>query len=119
MRLIDADALLKKLNEEKIPFNSDINSFIISAPTVEPEGKWVILTPDYLRGFYDGVTHKDTPAADACKHVYTQTELKKAARLLHEYCQKRTNCRGCQFDGIDTGLCRIGDYTTPERWEVI
>lgn len=45
MRLIDADALLKKLNEEKIPFNSDVNSFIITAPTVDAapvrHGKWI------------------------------------------------------------------------------
>lgn len=29
----------------------------------------MILTLDYLRGFYDGVMHKDTPAADACRQV--------------------------------------------------
>lgn len=37
MRLIDADELLKDLNEAKIPFNADINSFIISAPTIDAE----------------------------------------------------------------------------------
>lgn len=35
MRLIDADALLKKLNEERIQYNADINYFITNAPTVD------------------------------------------------------------------------------------
>ena len=34
--LIDRQALLKTLNENKIEFNSDINYFILSAPTVQP-----------------------------------------------------------------------------------
>ena len=46
MRLIDADELLKKLNEERIQYNADINYFITNAPTVEAEpvrrGKWVV-----------------------------------------------------------------------------
>lgn len=37
MRLIDADTLLKKLNEEGVPYNADVNYFITNAPTVEPE----------------------------------------------------------------------------------
>lgn len=45
MRLIDADALIKDLNEHKIPFNSDINEAIIFAPTIEAEpirhGRWI------------------------------------------------------------------------------
>lgn len=35
MRLIDADALLKKLNEERIQYNADINYFITNAPTID------------------------------------------------------------------------------------
>ena len=35
MRLIDADALLKKLNEEGIQYNADINYLITNAPTVD------------------------------------------------------------------------------------
>lgn len=39
-RLIDADALIQKLNDEHIPYNSDINFFITNAPTViEAEGE--------------------------------------------------------------------------------
>lgn len=49
MRLIDADALIKTLNEEKIKFNADVNYFILNAPTVEAEpvkhGKWIPLYP--------------------------------------------------------------------------
>lgn len=37
MRLIDADALINTLNEEKIKFNADINYIILNAPTVEAE----------------------------------------------------------------------------------
>lgn len=37
MRLIDADELLKKLNEERIQYNADINYFITNAPTVDAE----------------------------------------------------------------------------------
>lgn len=44
MRLIDADALIKTLNEEKIKFNADVNYFILNAPTIDAEpvrhGKW-------------------------------------------------------------------------------
>lgn len=35
MRLIDADALIKTLNEEKIKFNVDVNYFILNAPTID------------------------------------------------------------------------------------
>lgn len=45
MRLIDADALIKTLNEEKIKFNADVNYFILNAPTIDAEpvkhGKWI------------------------------------------------------------------------------
>lgn len=36
MRLIDADALLRDLNNRNIPFNADVNEAIIFAPTVDP-----------------------------------------------------------------------------------
>ncbi len=35
MRLIDADALLDKLNEESIEYRADINNAIVHAPTVD------------------------------------------------------------------------------------
>ena len=35
MRLIDADALLKTLNDEGVPFNVDVNYFVMNAPTVD------------------------------------------------------------------------------------
>lgn len=37
MRLIDADALIKTLNEEKIKFNADVNYFILNDPTIDAE----------------------------------------------------------------------------------
>lgn len=33
-RLIDADALIKTLNNEKIPYNADVNYFLSIAPTI-------------------------------------------------------------------------------------
>ena len=42
MRLIDADALLKILNKEKIPYDSDVNYYIMHAPPIEPKhGYWI------------------------------------------------------------------------------
>lgn len=35
MRLIDADALLKKLNDEFIPYRADVNECINNAPTID------------------------------------------------------------------------------------
>ena len=123
MRLIDADALLKKLNEEKIPFNSDINSFIISAPTVEQERQRVLLTADYLRGFYDGVTHKDTPAADACREIEKNFTAKgsaiEAARELRRYCRERgPACNGCPFVlDSPSNICTL-NADLPEYWKL-
>lgn len=34
-RYIDADALIKTLNEEKIKYDADVNYFIMNAPTVD------------------------------------------------------------------------------------
>ena len=34
-RYIDADALLETLNKEEIPYDADINYFIMHAPTVD------------------------------------------------------------------------------------
>ena len=46
MKLIDADALIKTINEEKIKFNADVNYTILNAPTIDAEpirhGKWTI-----------------------------------------------------------------------------
>lgn len=67
MRLIDADALLKKLNEEKIIFNADVNYFIMNAPTVEAEsvkrGRWIKLEDDYNNHLYE------------CSYCHTWTSL--------------------------------------------
>lgn len=43
MRPIDADALIKTLNKEKISYNADVNYFIVNAPTIDPvkHGKWI------------------------------------------------------------------------------
>lgn len=52
VRPIDANALLNDLNEAKIPYNADINNFIISAPTLDYEpvvhGHWA----DDGHGYY-------------------------------------------------------------------
>jgi len=80
----------------------------------------MILTLDYLRGFYDGVTHKDTPAADACRQVekiITAENVKDAARTLRRFClDAGGNCKGCPFiaDSPDTICVLRGDL--PEDW---
>lgn len=38
MRLIDADALLKALNDYGLSYRADINGMIMQAPTIEPSG---------------------------------------------------------------------------------
>jgi len=84
----------------------------------------MILTPDYLRGFYDGVTHKDTPAADACRQIektfYTAKDsVIEAAKSLRRYCQERgPNCKDCPFsvDSRDT-ICALHD-NLPEDWKL-
>lgn len=35
-RLIDADALIETLNNNKIPYNDDVNYFLMNAPTIIP-----------------------------------------------------------------------------------
>lgn len=39
-RYIDADELIKTLNKEGVPFNEDVNYFILNAPTMR-SGKWI------------------------------------------------------------------------------
>lgn len=43
-RYIDADELIKTLNREGIPFNDDVNYFILSAPAADVQevrhGRW-------------------------------------------------------------------------------
>lgn len=38
-RLIDADALIETLNNNKIPYNNDVNYFLMNAPTIIPADK--------------------------------------------------------------------------------
>ena len=54
MRLIDADALLKTLKNEKIPYNSDINYFILNARTVDgvKHGRWVEVPDEVFASTY-------------------------------------------------------------------
>ena len=85
----------------------------------------MILTPDYLRGFYDGVTHKDTPAADACRQVertfYTATgSAIEAAKELRRYCRERgPYCKDCPFSVSGTGtICALRD-DLPEDWKIM
>ena len=82
----------------------------------------MILTLDYLRGFYDGVTHKDTPAADACRQVertfYTAAgSAIEAAKELQRFClDAGGNCKGCPFkaDSPET-ICVLRD-DLPQDW---
>ena len=43
MKLIDADALIQKLNDKKILYSADINEAILNTPTVEErkKGRWI------------------------------------------------------------------------------
>lgn len=59
MRLIDADALIKTLNEEKIKFNADVNYFILNAPTIE--AKSVIRCKDCAFYWYHKLKQDGTP----------------------------------------------------------
>lgn len=80
----------------------------------------MILTLDYLRGFYDGVTHKDTPAADACRQVekiITGENATAAAEVLQRFCLNAGgNCKGCPFkaDSPETICVLRGDL--PQDW---
>lgn len=66
-RLIDVDALLKKLNEEKITFDADVNYFIMNAPTVDAasakRGRWIKVEDDYNNHLYE------------CSYCHTWTSL--------------------------------------------
>lgn len=46
MRLIDADKLIKRLNEIGAPYRADINNAIVEAPTVDAEQGWITLSHD-------------------------------------------------------------------------
>ena len=84
----------------------------------------MILTSDYLRGFYDGVTHKDTPAADACRQLertfYTATgSAIEAAKELRRYCRDRgPTCKGCPFIlDSPSNICTLKE-DLPEDWKL-
>lgn len=84
----------------------------------------MILTLDYLRGFYDGVTHKDTPAADACRQVertfYTATGIAiEAAKELRRFCRDYGDeCKGCPFLlDSPSNICTL-KADLPEDWKL-
>ena len=52
-RTIDADALIKTLNEKNIPVDVRVNYEIMNAPTIEPDGD-TISRQDALAEFRDG-----------------------------------------------------------------
>lgn len=58
-RLIDADALIKTLNEEKIKFNADVNYYILNAPTIDAEP--VIRCKDCAFYWYQKLKQDGTP----------------------------------------------------------
>ena len=47
-KYIDADRLIETLNKEKVPFNDNVNYFILNAPASEVSevrhGRWIYLT---------------------------------------------------------------------------
>lgn len=97
MRLIDADALLKKLNEERIPYNSEINYFITNAPTVEPE------------------------TLEVDKHIemlgreYVAQDIKNGKGFIvgHFIREPITRCKDCEFyNGLVE--CEAGLLTDPD-----
>ena len=63
MRLIDADALLKKLNEERIPYNADVNFFIANAPTIDAVPKTQCRDCQFS-GKYSGINLRMINATD-------------------------------------------------------
>lgn len=58
MRLIDADALLRDLNNRNTPFNAKINEAIIFAPTVDlyKHGRWINKGFEPIRCSVCGIT---------------------------------------------------------------
>ncbi len=44
-KYIDADRLIETLNKEKVPFNDDVNYFILNAPAADVQevqhGRWI------------------------------------------------------------------------------
>jgi len=63
-RYIDADLLLSTLNENKIPYDSDINYFICHAPTADVRlvvrGEWIPI----------GEVDKDNNQRVECSHCH-------------------------------------------------
>ena len=61
-RYIDADLLLSTLNENKIPYDSDINYFICHAPTADVrenvKGEWI--------DKWNMIFHCDIPTCSVC-----------------------------------------------------
>lgn len=81
VRPIDANALLKDLNEAKIPYNADVNSFIISAPTLD----------------YEPVVHAHWDFDDSFKSANKRADI----------C---SNCKWAVMDDIDSDLYEYCPY---------
>lgn len=70
MRLIDADALLKKLNEEGIPYNANINYFVTNAPTINAVPKQHLVNWAHITRCKDCIYWQDNNGGypvDDCK----------------------------------------------------
>jgi len=86
-RLIDADALLQTLNDEDVPYDADVNYFIMNAPTID-------VVP---RSLYEKLLTKHTQTdlisrADAIEAVHKVT-----IDLLQDRCMPI----GCATDFTD------------------
>ncbi len=94
MRVIDADELLKKLNEEGIPYNADVNYLIQTAPTV----KVVKLAEWYEKEVFSQTTlHGEMQSARcSCCGLYHTTPYMYCFKD-YRYCP---NC-GAKMDGGD------------------
>ena len=98
MRLIDADALLKKLNEEGVPYNADVNYFITNAPTVEPE------------------------TLEVDKHIemlgreYVAQDIKNGKGFIvgHFIREPITRCKDCEYNGLVGCPHEAGPLTDPD-----
>lgn len=84
----------------------------------------MIFTTDYMRGFYDGVTYKEGPVADACRTIernfYTATgSAIEAAKELRRYCRDRgPTCKGCPFIlDSPSNICTLKE-DLPEDWKL-
>lgn len=90
MRLIDADALLKALNDYGLSYRADINGMIMQAPTIAPSGD-LISRADAMAEFREWVKRAnengETPTwNDAVSLIGSLPSAKQVASKLNNPC---------------------------------